>query len=269
MDAPQKFPKDFLPTCNIYQGTMFPILPDVCTCGKPIGTYQREIESAIGNKIEELKHENLSYCETLSRARVETFKSTETYIKELEMLENKSHSNKYKEIISNAKNQIIERTGNNNVLTNVDDKNLMNLDVFTEMGFTRDCCLLTLTTYPFLTVNDIEGVDAFVDSSKNSFIGKADREDDEDDTIKQINENVYVPNTIKNYVGAEFYPLTLNKFGFDQDLYCEHLYELTLRTSKRHMPLEGIKTISNVPRFANLGAAREAYPVITIDENKT
>lgn len=230
------FPRDFLPTANMFQGTMFPILPELCTCGRPIGMFQREIESSIGIKMEKIKKDNpnFTYCEILSRSRIETFKQVDPYMN-------------------------IEKFNNDK---NFNDKEAFMIEQFIELGFTRDCCLLSLTVYPFITVNDIEGVDAFVDMTKDSFIGKnSNDEDDEKDENKQISENSYIPYVIKDHVGAEFYPFTLGKYGFDPRQYENHLYELTLRTSSRYLPFDQIGTIQVIPRFPNFGATRESYPM--------
>lgn len=215
---------------------MFPILPAFCTCGIPIGMYQREIESSIGIKMETLKKNNptLTYCQILSKARIETFNKIEPF-----------------ENISKFDEQ----------MSNFTDDELLNLSIYIELGFTRDCCLLSLTTYPFLTFNDIEGQDAFVDFTKNPFINKKDEDEDENFNL-QISENSYVPNVINDYVGAEFYPFTNGVLGFDKNLYCAHLYEITLRTSTRYIPLENLVHSPTVPQFANLYATRDPYPLL-------
>lgn len=38
-------------------------------------------------------------------------------------------------------------------------------EVFKELGVTRDCCLMKLTVYPFHCINDIHGIDSFVDTT--------------------------------------------------------------------------------------------------------
>lgn len=237
--AKNRFPRDFLPTCHMFQGSMFPILPELCSCGRQIGCYQREIASSIGIKLEKIKKETpqLSYCQTLANSRIETFKNVEPFMKIEKFKSDKNFNN----------------------------KELLEIETFVDMGFTRDCCLLSLTTYPFLTVNDIEGIDAFVDYTKDSFIGKTDDGDDEGNI--QISENNYIPYVIPDYVGAEFYPFTKGKFGFDPENYCKHLYELTLRTSTRYLPFDQIGTIPTIPRFPNLGATREPYPILVLNQS--
>lgn len=64
--------EDFLPKCNINQGTTYPILPIRCHCGKRI--VQRVIESCIGKKLRELENENISEIEKTAIARRESFK---------------------------------------------------------------------------------------------------------------------------------------------------------------------------------------------------
>lgn len=66
--------EDFLPTCNINQGTTYPILPIRCHCGKRVAANQRKIESSIGKKLRKLETENLSEIDRAAIARRETFK---------------------------------------------------------------------------------------------------------------------------------------------------------------------------------------------------
>ena len=107
VDICQQNVKDYLPTANINQGTMYPILPEQCKCGKRIACYQRYIESFLGNELEKLENiENLN--EKQSKSRIALFEKT---------------------------------------------------------GIIKDCCIMSLTMYPFLTINDIEGHDAYVDTT--------------------------------------------------------------------------------------------------------
>lgn len=52
---------------------------------------------------------------------------------------------------------------------NIDDRNealsQIRIDVFSELGIRRDCCLKRLTVYPFHCFNDIQGIDAYVDTT--------------------------------------------------------------------------------------------------------
>ena len=143
--------QDFPIECQINQGTMFPILPVRCACGRRIGCFQREIENKIGVNLNNLSHIE-SRNERLAQARVMAF---------------------------------------------------------TDMGFVKSCCLLMLTTYPFLAVNDIEGDGAYTDLSSADGNKKGER------------------NNYLSYgsvgVPAQFCPKTRGQLGFDMNRYCSQL----------------------------------------------
>lgn len=63
--------EDFLPTCNINQGTTFPILPVRCDCGRRMGALQRKIEHLIGTNLRKYEHEDISDSDKLSKARID------------------------------------------------------------------------------------------------------------------------------------------------------------------------------------------------------
>lgn len=149
-----KITKDFLPECEINQGTTFPILPIRCHCGNRIGCRQREIEFRIGIKLEELKH--LSHIDRFAQARRETFK---------------------------------------------------------DMGFTRICCLTSVTLYMFYPIHDSEGMNCIIDctSLKNN-----------DGTV----ENNYLQTNSKK-VPFELISLKKSTVGFNMSEYSKKIYKIT------------------------------------------
>lgn len=62
--------RDFTPACKVNQGSLFPILPIRCHCGKRIGSKQRLIESEIGKNLELYQEEDISDSDKLSKARI-------------------------------------------------------------------------------------------------------------------------------------------------------------------------------------------------------
>lgn len=123
---------------------------------------------------------------------------------------------------------------------------------FDDMGITRDCCLICLTTYPFLPVNDAEG-EARVDTTVRSLSGTT-------------TENQYMSNAaMGGRIGAEFLPFRKDSLGFDVDKYCEYLNNITLVHSANSQSTMSYKNSSgdpSHPTFPNLKAECHPFPNI-------
>lgn len=128
------------------------------------------------------------------------------------------------------------------------------IKVFADLGYTRECCLLALTHYPFYTMNDIEGEDAYLDTTASNGTGK-------------IPENVYL-SYHSDEVPREFYPKTRGKLGFNMNAYCQKLHIKTLETTNRKISSSINATTltgeSSFPKFPFLaGVDVRKYPSIT------
>jgi hypothetical protein len=182
--------EDFLPTCNINQGTTYPILPVRCHCGKKFN--QRKIESNIGKRLRDLEDSGLNQIDCYAKARSEAF---------------------------------------------------------SEMGYTRTCCLTSLTLYPYYPFNDVEGQDCIVDC-----------------TIHAEQDNIV--NNYSSYksksVMFEFFPVKKDELGFDMDLYCRKLYTVVTGEVINKSVIKGsAETV--YPKFPMLSGVRSDYPKVEID----
>ena len=137
---------------------------------------------------------------------------------------------------------------------NEQDNNIKHIDrlanarikALSKMGFIADCCLTSLTLYPFLTVNDVEGEDASITTTVA------------DST--QIRENVYLPGN-SNIVPYEFLPKTRGKWGFDTNNYCMLLNQVV--TGNSQLGFATAAGEASYPLFANLAVMKtEPYPTI-------
>jgi len=102
--------------------------------------------------------------------------------------------------------------------------------VFEELGIVSDCCLRTVTLYPFYTYNDSFGIDSMVDctyigSETNDAIRKTYRNKYSSDE-KPEPGNIQKPFTnygSKSYFG--YYPLSFSDF-YDEVRYEKKLYDI-------------------------------------------
>ena len=158
----------------------------------------------------------------------------------------------YQRYIESAIGEELERLSSED-LTLYEKQSKARIATFKKMGITRDCCLLSLTEYPFLTVNDIEGQDAYV----NTTIHKDG---------SQIKENDYLPYSIPT-VGVEFFSKSSKTIGFDMDLYGEKLQVLSLQNSGKPpvstLAAKNAAGEASFPKFPNMGATRIKYPSIS------
>lgn len=106
-------------------------------------------------------------------------------------------------------------------LSRVDRFGKARSSTFESLGITKECCLLALTFYPFYTVNDLEGEDAYLDCTATN-------------GTDRIAENIYL-SYHSDEIPKEFFPKTRNKLGFDMDVYCQKLFLKTLETSDRQV----------------------------------
>lgn len=174
------------------QGTMFPILPVRCHCGKRIGADQRKIESLIGDNLKVLENTNMSIIDKYASARI---------------------------------------------------------DAFQTMGYTRTCCLNSVTMYPFLTFNDVEGMECFIDCIKH-----------DDNNL----ENNFLPTNSK-LVPFEILPKKKTDIGFDMDNYCQKLHLISSNQPLyKEQKINGKKVEEKMyPIFPKFNPKRRHYPATT------
>lgn len=120
-------------------------------------------------------------------------------------------------------------------------------NTFKKLGFRRDCCLLALTTNPFLTVHDIEGEDSYID-----FTHKV--------SINTVKENQYLPSNHPNRPG-EFFPVKRDDIGFNMDDYCRTLHAMTFTD-----PNESRNEYLNPDfvTFPNIKCITQTYPKLDL-----
>jgi hypothetical protein len=116
-------------------------------------------------------------------------------------------------------------------------------NTFKKLGFRRDCCLLALTMYPFLTVNDIEGEDAYVDFTEKI-------------VANTVATNHYIPLNIPNRPG-EFFPVKRDDIGFDMGDYCRTIHEITFNSNQNN---SNGYTGMNIVTFPNIKTKTQTYP---------
>jgi len=137
---------------------------------------------------------------------------------------------------------------------NMEDSSLSHIDrlanarnkMIKSIGFTRDCCILKITMYPFCIVNDVEGDDAYINTTMKESI--------------QIKENIFLPGN-SNSVPFEFIPKTRNEIGFDTNLYCQMINEVVFGPNS--LDFKSNKGENSYPLFANLAITEaKCYPTI-------
>lgn len=124
-------------------------------------------------------------------------------------------------------------------------------DSFTKMGYTRSCCLTSLTLYPFYPFNDVEGMECIVDC-----------------TIHAEQDNI-----VNNYVGYntkevmfEFFPKKKDTLGFDLDNYCKRLHKIVTENDVEKTVIKGSGETA-FPKFPMLCGVRSSYPKVEISED--
>lgn len=120
---------------------------------------------------------------------------------------------------------------------------------FARLGFRRDCCLLALTMIPCLTVNDIEGEDAYIDFTAQT-------------NANTVGENQYLPYNYPNRPG-EFFPVKRDDIGFDMDKYCRQLHSMTFSDPKE---AEYEKLNPEFVTFPNIKTSTNTYPILDLIE---
>ena len=127
----------------------------------------------------------------------------------------------YQRLIESIIGKKLELLSSNKKLSRNEKLEIVRLETMQELNIVKDCCLRSLTYYPFLTYNDIEGSESMIDVTVPINTGKALK------IIDKINrKNAYTKKT-KGVKAVGFFPKS-SKTEIDLRAYEEKLYSMIL-----------------------------------------